>query len=96
MRKRIVTERLQARYTLTLTLMTSIFLVLLPIFQLVAFWLLHIHYTTPIIYALFAPLLLFIVLAAIFSYLRSSTRIITTSVPHKAPAKKEEKKEEKK
>ena len=98
LRKRIVTERLQARYTLTLTLMTSIFLVLLPIFQLVAFWLLHIHYTTPIIYALFAPLLLFIVLAAIFSYLRSSTRIITTSVPHKAkaPDNKEEKKDEKK
>ena len=96
LRKRIVTERLQARYTLTLTLMTTVFLVLLPIFQLVAFSLLHISYTTPMIFALFAPLLLCVVLAAIFSYLRSSTRLITTSVPHKAPAKKEEKKEEQK
>ena len=96
LRKRIVTERLQARYTLTLTLMTTVFLVLLPILQLIVFSLLHIRYTTPMIFALFAPLLLCVVLAAVFSYFRSSTRLITTSVPQKAPAKKEEKKEEKK
>ncbi len=90
LRQRMITERLRARYTLTLTLMTSVLLILLPIFQVIVFSFLHIPLTPPTIFALFAPLLLCFLLAALFSYLRSNTRLIVESTPHK---QKEEKKD---
>lgn len=89
LRKRVVTERLRVGYTLTLTLMTTVLLILLPIFQVIFFSFLGIPLMTATIFALFAPLLLCIVLAAIIAYVRSNTRLIVESTPHK---QKEEKK----
>ncbi|MEO8957011.1 MAG: hypothetical protein ABI396_03600 [Ktedonobacteraceae bacterium] len=83
LRKRMVTERLRAGYTLTLTLMTTVLLILLPIFQVMLFSFLHIPLMTATIFALFAPLLLCIVLAAIIAYFRSSTRLLVESTPGK-------------
>ncbi|GAC1384950.1 MAG: hypothetical protein NVSMB33_13710 [Ktedonobacteraceae bacterium] len=83
LRKRIVGERLRAQYTLTLTIMTTFFLLLLPIFQLIAYSFIHLRFTPQIVLALFAPLLVCMVLVAIFSYIRSSTRIISHGMPQK-------------
>lgn len=92
LRKRMITERLRARYTLTLTLMTAVLLILLPISQVIVFSFLHIPLSTPTIFALFAPLLLCFLLAAIFSYLRSNTRSLIDSAPHKHKAEQKESK----
>ncbi len=86
LRKRMITERLQARYTLTLTLMTSVLLILLPIFQVIIFSFLHLPLTPLTILAMVAPLLLCFALAAVFSYLRTNTRAIVESAPHKQKA----------
>jgi hypothetical protein len=98
LRKRIVEDRLQLQYTVTMTVMTTFFLLLLPITQLVFFSLLHLPLTLQIAFALFAPLLICVVLVAIFSYIRSSTRLITSGTPQKKAVqnKDQDKKEEKK
>ena len=98
LRKRIVEDRLQLQYTLTLTLMTTFFLLLLPIAQLAILSFIHIPLTLQMGFALFAPLLIGIVLVAIFSYIRSSARLITAGVPQKKAVqnKDQDKKEEKK
>lgn len=88
LRKRIVEERLRAQYTLTLTIMTTFFLLLLPLFQLVAYSFIHIPFTPQLVLALFAPLLVCAVLVAIFSYIRSSTRLISSSTPQKKAVQK--------
>jgi cation transport ATPase len=83
LRKRIVEDRLRAQYTLSLALMTTVLLLLLPIMQVILFALLHIHVTQEDFAILFAPLVICALLAAIFARLRSSTRMITSSVPRK-------------
>jgi len=92
LRKRIVTERLQARYALTLTFMTMVLLIILPIFQIIAFSLLHFKLTQLIFVALLSPLVLCVILAGIFSFANSRISLITRSVPHKDPATNVEKK----
>jgi len=98
LRKRIVEDRLRLQYSLTMTVMTTFFLLLLPIFQLATFSLIHLPLTLQIAFALFAPLLICVVLVAIFSYIRSSTRLITSGTPQKKAVqnKDQDKKEEKK
>jgi hypothetical protein len=83
LRKRIVEDRLRAQYTLSLALMTTVLLLLLPIMQVILFALLHIYLTQEVLAILFAPLLICALLAAITARLRSSTRMITSSVPRK-------------
>jgi ABC-type multidrug transport system fused ATPase/permease subunit len=97
LRKRIIEERLRLQYTV----MTTFFLLLLPILQLVTFSFMHMSLTLQIALALFAPLLICMVLFAIFSYI--SARLITTGTPKKGAAQNKEqgkkgqdKKEEKK
>lgn len=88
LRKRVVEGRLRAQYTLSLALMTTVLLLLLPIMQVTLFSFLHVQVTQEDFAILFAPLIICGVLAAIFARLRSSTRMITTSVPHKKTEKK--------
>ncbi len=88
LRKRVVEDRLRAQYTLSLALMTTVLLLLLPIMQVTLFSFLHVQVTQEDLAILFAPIIICAVLAAIFARLRSSTRMITTSVPHKKAEKK--------
>src|SRR5437764_8455128 len=66
LRKRVIEDHLRAQYTLTLTLMTTVLLLVLPILQIVAFSLFKIHLTPQLLIALFAPLVACLVLATIF------------------------------
>jgi cation transport ATPase len=78
LRKRTVEQRLRARYTLSLTLVSTVLLILLPLMQITLFTLLHIQLTPLVSFLLFAPLLICALLAFLFAHLRASTRMITS------------------
>jgi len=89
LRKRTIERRLRAQYTLTLTVITTMLLILLPLFQIILLSLLHITLPQPAYVLLFAPIIFCMALAAISAHLRSSTRLVTASTSKK---KTEEKK----
>lgn len=74
---------LRSRWTLAFTTMTTVLLILLPLLQLFCFSL-----KWPLFSALFGPLLLCMLLAGIFAYLRSRTSEFTTHLPKKKPVTK--------
>jgi cation transport ATPase len=83
LRKRTVEQRLRARYTLSLTLVSTVLLILLPLMQITLFTLVHLQLTPLIAFLLFAPLIICALLAFLFAHLRASTRMITTSAQPK-------------
>jgi hypothetical protein len=88
LRKRVVEDRLRAQYALTLTLMCSVLLVLLPAFQVGLINFFHVPLTQTLLLALSAPILLCILLAAGFAHFRSSVHMLYLSAPHKKAEKK--------
>jgi cation transport ATPase len=87
LRRRTVEQRLRAQYTLSLTLISSVLLILLPLLQITLFTLLHIQLTHVVLFLLFAPLLICALLAGLFAHLRASTRMIKTVAPPKTKEK---------
>lgn len=69
---------LRSRWTVAFTMMTTALLILLPLLQLFFFSL-----KWPLFTALFGPLLVCILLAGSFAYLRSRTSEFTTHLPRK-------------
>jgi hypothetical protein len=87
LRKRTVEQRLRAQYTLSLTLVSTVLLILLPLMQITLFTLLHIQLIPLVAFLLFAPLIICALLAFLFAHLRASTRMITTGTPPKKSGK---------
>jgi nucleoside-triphosphatase THEP1 len=83
LRKRIVEQRLRAQYTLSLVLITTVLLILLPLMQITLFTLLHIQLTQLVVVLLFAPLIICALLAGLFAQLRAITRTLGSGAPRK-------------
>jgi len=87
LRKQVVEQHLRAQYTLTLTLITAVLLLLLPVFQLILLSLFQIKLAPGVPLLLFAPIILCIPLAGIFSYALSSARVLAANARHKHDGK---------
>jgi cation transport ATPase len=85
LRKRVVEQHLRARYMFSIMLITTVLLLLLPVFQIMLLSALHIK-MPPGIY-LFAPIVLCLLLAGFFSYAFSSARVLAANTRHKRDEK---------
>jgi cation transport ATPase len=64
-------KRLQARWTIGLTMMTTLLLLLLPLFQFACLSLLKVPFTASLLFSLLAPIIICVGLASYFAHLRS-------------------------
>ncbi len=88
LRHRQLDTHLRARWTVALTAMTTIMLLVLPLLQLVFLSLFHIPFTFHILISLLAPILICLVLAAIFARLRANVGHFYASAPRTKKATK--------
>src|SRR5207244_4436713 len=68
LRKRVVEQHLRAQYTLTLTLITAVLLLLLPVFQLILLSLFQIKLSTGVPLLFFVVIILFLSIVDFFSF----------------------------
>ena len=83
LRKRVVEQHLRAQYTLSLILITTTVLVLLPVFQIILLSLVRIKMTPGTYFLLFVPIVVCVLLASFFSYALSSARVLAANARHK-------------
>jgi hypothetical protein len=83
LRKRVVEQHLRAQNTLSLILITTTVLVLLPVFQIILLSLVRVKMAPGTYFLLFVPIVVCVLLASFFSYALSSARVLAANARHK-------------
>jgi hypothetical protein len=86
--KKKIEARFRLRHVVMLTSLTTTLLLLLPLFQLISFSLFHFDHSYVFYIALFGPLVLCMILVALYTYIRSYTHLKVAITPPKPKQEK--------
>ncbi len=89
LRHRTLQSRLRARWTAAFAFITTGVIALLIVLQCLFLFLLHVRFTPPLAFSIFAPILVCVIVAIVFSHPISMLRHVYTSAPHKKKVTKQ-------